>query len=81
MMFAFLLVLIIVQFVDHFHQAVKHQLEWLLFEVVVGLIEYYLIVKLENDEFVKFSWKRILFTLSTNLNVLSLLRLLLFCTL
>ncbi len=50
MMIAFLLVLIIVQFVDHYHRAVKHQPEWLLFEVVVELIEHYLIVKLEEEK-------------------------------
>jgi len=49
MMFAFLLVLLIVQFVVHFHQAVKHQLELLLFEVV-ELFEDYLIVKLEKQK-------------------------------
>jgi hypothetical protein len=47
MMTAFLLALIIVQFVVHFRQAVKHQLELLLFEVV-DLFEGYLIVKLKK---------------------------------
>ncbi len=49
MMFAFLLVLIIVQFVVHFHRAAKHQRVLLLFEVV-EMFEHYLIVKLKRTK-------------------------------